>query len=178
VCQSRTIRLPVHVVEALAKVTHVSRKLVQEKGREPTPEEIAGAIGLPTDKVSTMLRLVQQPVSLESPIGNGDDPAALGDLIEDRKASSPQDDAAVTESRIQVRRALRDMSPREAQVLKLRFGIEDGSELTLEQVGARFGVTRERVRQIEEKALRKLRCGRAGRSFGRAAASRRPAMPR
>jgi RNA polymerase primary sigma factor len=157
--QGRTIRLPVHVVEGLAKLTRVSRTLVQEMGREPSPDEIAGAIGLPVDKVTALLRLVQQPVSLESPIGNSDDSAALLDVIEDRKATSPQDDAALTESRRQVRHALHTMSPREAQVLTLRFGIHDGTELTLEQVGARFGVTRERVRQIEEKALRKLRCG-------------------
>jgi RNA polymerase primary sigma factor len=157
--QGRTIRLPVHVVEGLAKLTRVSRTLVQEMGREPNPDEIAGAIGLPVDKVTSLLRLVQQPVSLESPIGNSDDSAALLDVIEDRKATSPQDDAAMTESRQQVRHALHGMNLREAQVLTLRFGIHDGSELTLEQVGARFGVTRERVRQIEEKALRKLRSG-------------------
>jgi RNA polymerase primary sigma factor len=157
--QGRTIRLPVHVVEGLAKLTRVSRTLVQEMGREPSPDEIAGAIGLPVDKVTSLLRLVQQPVSLESPIGNSDDSAALLDVIEDRKATSPQEDAATTESRQQVRHALHSMNAREAQVLTLRFGIHDGSELTLEQVGARFGVTRERVRQIEEKALRKLRSG-------------------
>ncbi|MBI5478147.1 MAG: sigma-70 family RNA polymerase sigma factor [Deltaproteobacteria bacterium] len=157
--QGRTIRLPVHVVEGLAKLTRVSRTLVQEMGREPNPDEIAGAIGLPVDKVTSLLRLVQQPVSLESPIGNSDDSAALLDVIEDRKATSPQEDAATTESRQQVRHALHGMNVREAQVLTLRFGIHDGSELTLEQVGARFGVTRERVRQIEEKALRKLRSG-------------------
>jgi len=129
--QGRTIRLPVHVVEGLAKLTRVSRTLVQEMGREPTPDEVARAIGLPVEKVTAFMRLVQQPVSLESPIGNNDDSAALLEVIEDRKAVSPLDEAVLVESREQVRKALQSMSPREAQVLCLRFGIDNGTELTL-----------------------------------------------
>jgi RNA polymerase primary sigma factor len=158
--QARTIRLPVHMFDALGKLNRASRGLVQELGREPTPEEIAARSGLPLDKVKQVLKLAREPVSLETPVGEDD--ASLGDFIEDRSLPSPSE-ALVKESlTVHVQGALARLTEREETVLRLRFGIGEGSEMTLEEVGQRFQVTRERIRQIEAKALGKLRAGAMG----------------
>jgi RNA polymerase primary sigma factor len=154
--QARTIRIPVHMVETINKLIRISRILVQEQGREPTPEEIAEKMGIPVAKVRKVLKIAQEPISLETPIGEEED-SHLGDFIEDRGVVSPVD-AVISLNRMeQTLRVLKTLSPREEQVLKMRFGIGDGSEHTLEEVGKKFAVTRERIRQIESKALRKLR---------------------
>ena len=155
--QARTIRVPVHMIEHINRVVRVSRRLVQELGREPTPEEIAERLELPVDKVKSILKAAQEPISLDRPIGEDDD-SNLGDFIEDTSVVSPAHSAASAMLRDEVNDVLRTLTPREAKVIRLRFGLtEDGAQRTLEEVGAFFNVTRERIRQIEAKALRKLR---------------------
>ena len=154
--QARTIRIPVHMVETINKVIRVSRQLLQELGHDPTPEEIAEEMGMPVEKVRDILKIAQEPVSLESPIGEEDD-SHLGDFIPDEDASEPSEAASFTLLKEQLTSVLSTLTPREEKVLRLRFGIEDGRTRTLEEVGKEFNVTRERIRQIEAKALRKLR---------------------
>ena len=154
--QARTIRIPVHMVETINKVIRVSRQLLQELGHDPTPEEIAEEMGMPVDKVREILKIAQEPVSLETPIGEEED-SHLGDFIEDDNASEPSEAASFTLLKEQLMEVLDTLTPREEKVLKLRFGLEDGRTRTLEEVGKEFDVTRERIRQIEAKALRKLR---------------------
>ena len=154
--QARTIRIPVHMVETINKVIRVSRQLLQELGHDPTPVEIAQEMGMPVEKVREILKIAQEPVSLETPIGEEED-SHLGDFIPDEGASEPSEAASFTLLREQLMEVLDSLTPREARVLKLRFGIEDGRSRTLEEVGKEFNVTRERIRQIEAKALRKLR---------------------
>ncbi len=155
--QARTIRVPVHMIEHINRVVRVSRRLVQELGREPTPEEIAERLELPVDKVKSILKAAQEPISLDRPIGEDDD-SNLGDFIEDTSVVSPAHSAASAMLRDEVNEVLKTLTPREAKVIRLRFGLtEDGAQRTLEEVGAFFNVTRERIRQIEAKALRKLR---------------------
>ncbi len=154
--QARTIRIPVHMVETINKVIRVSRQLLQELGHDPTPEEIAEEMNMPVDKVREILKIAQEPVSLETPIGEEED-SHLGDFIPDEDASEPSEAASFTLLKEQLVEVLSTLTPREEMVLKLRFGIEDGRTRTLEEVGKQFHVTRERIRQIEAKALRKLR---------------------
>ncbi|MCI8414629.1 MAG: RNA polymerase sigma factor RpoD [Ruminiclostridium sp.] len=154
--QARTIRIPVHMVETINKVIRVNRQLLQELGHDPTPEETAEEIGMPVDKVREILKIAQEPVSLETPIGEEED-SHLGDFIPDEDASEPSEAASFTLLKEQLVEVLSTLTPREEKVLKLRFGIEDGRTRTLEEVGKEFNVTRERIRQIEAKALRKLR---------------------
>ena len=154
--QARTIRIPVHMVETINKLIRVSRQLLQEYGREPQPEEIAEAMGIPEEKVREIIKIAQEPVSLETPIGEEED-SHLGDFIPDDDAPAPADAAAFTLLKEQLMSVLSTLTPREEMVLKLRFGLEDGRARTLEEVGREFKVTRERIRQIEAKALRKLR---------------------
>lgn len=154
--QARTIRIPVHMIETINKLVRVARSMVQELGREPTPEEIAKKVGMPADKVRKILRTSQEPISLETPIGD-DDESHLGDFIEDKTVLSPEEHVLRQALRQQLEEVLSTLSEREEQVLRYRFGLEDDTEYTLEQVGKKFGVTRERIRQIEAKALRKLR---------------------
>ncbi|MFR2571298.1 MAG: RNA polymerase sigma factor RpoD [Clostridia bacterium] len=154
--QARTIRIPVHMVETINKLIRTSRHLLQQLGREPTPEEIAKEMEIPVEKVAEIQKIAQDPVSLETPIGEEDD-SHLGDFIQDDDSPAPQDSAAYTMLREQLEEVMGTLTPREAKVLKLRFGLEDGKSRTLEEVGREFKVTRERIRQIEAKALRKLR---------------------
>ncbi len=154
--QARTIRIPVHMVETINKVIRVSRQLLQELGHDPSPAEISEEIGMPVDKVREILKIAQEPVSLETPIGEEED-SHLGDFIPDEGASEPSEAASFTLLKEQLVDVLSTLTPREEKVLKLRFGIEDGRARTLEEVGKEFNVTRERIRQIEAKALRKLR---------------------
>ncbi len=154
--QARTIRIPVHMVETINKLVRISRRLVQEYGREPTSEEIGLNMEIPPEKVREIIKVSQEPVSLETPIGEEED-SHLGDFIEDRSALAPADAASHQLLKEQVEDVLASLTPREARVLQLRFGLEDGRSRTLEEVGREFGVTRERIRQIEAKALRKLR---------------------
>jgi len=154
--QARTIRIPVHMVETINKVMRISRQLLQELGHDPTPEEIAEDMCMPVDKVREILKIAQEPVSLETPIGEEED-SHLGDFIPDEDASEPATAASFTLLREQLSEVLGTLTPREEKVLRLRFGIEDGRTRTLEEVGREFNVTRERIRQIEAKALRKLR---------------------
>jgi RNA polymerase primary sigma factor len=155
--QARTIRVPVHMIEAINKVVRTSRRLVQELGREPAPEEVAQRLGLPVDKIKSVLKAAQEPISLDRPIGEDDD-SNLGDFIEDTSVVSPAQAAAYSMLKDEVSEVLETLSKREAKVIRLRFGLtEDGCPRTLEEVGATFNVTRERIRQIEAKALRKLR---------------------
>ena len=154
--QSRTIRVPVHMIETINKLIRTSRGMVQELGREPTTEELADRVEMPPDKVRGVLKVVKQPVSLETPVGEEDD-NVLGDFIEDTHAVPPADAVMSLTLREQTRHALAGLSPREEQVLRLRFGVGEATDCTLEEVGQRFAVTRERIRQIEAKALRKLR---------------------
>ena len=154
--QARTIRIPVHMVETINKLTRVSRQLVQELGRDPKPEEIASEMNIPVEKVREIQKISLEPVSLETPIGEEED-SHLGDFIPDVDALSPADAAAFTLLKEQLMSVLDTLNPREEKVLKLRFGLEDGKARTLEEVGREFSVTRERIRQIEAKALRKLR---------------------
>ncbi|MBE6962882.1 MAG: RNA polymerase sigma factor RpoD [Ruminococcaceae bacterium] len=154
--QARTIRIPVHMVETINKVIRVSRQLLQELGHDPSPAEIAAEMAMPVEKVREILKIAQEPVSLETPIGEEED-SHLGDFIPDEGASEPSEAASFTLLREQLMEVLDSLTPREARVLKLRFGIEDGRSRTLEEVGKEFNVTRERIRQIEAKALRKLR---------------------
>lgn len=154
--QARTIRIPVHMVETINKLIRTSRHLLQQLGREPTPEEIAAEMEIPVEKVMEIQKIAQDPVSLETPIGEEDD-SHLGDFIKDEDSPAPQDSAAYTMLKEQLEEVMNTLTPREAKVLKLRFGLEDGKARTLEEVGREFDVTRERIRQIEAKALRKLR---------------------
>ena len=155
--QARTIRIPVHMVETINKLVRVQRQLLQDLGREPTPEEIGAEMDLPTEKVREILKIAQEPVSLETPIGEEDD-SHLGDFIEDDNATSPADHTAYALLKEQLDEVLEQLTYREENVLRLRFGLDKNGEIrTLEQVGQVFGVTRERIRQIEAKALRKLR---------------------
>jgi len=155
--QARTIRVPVHMIEAINKVVRTSRRLVQELGREPTPEEVADKLQLPVDKIKSVLKAAQEPISLDRPIGEDDD-SNLGDFIEDTSVVSPAQAAAFSMLKDEVNEVLETLSKREAKVIRLRFGLtDDGCPRTLEEVGATFNVTRERIRQIEAKALRKLR---------------------
>ncbi len=154
--QARTIRIPVHMVETINKLLRVSRGLVQELGREPSPEEIGSRMELSGEKIRRVLRVTREPISLETPVGEEED-SHLGDFIEDESAVAPADAVVAANLRSQARKVLGTLTPREEQVLRLRFGIGERSDLTLEEVGVRFSVTRERIRQIEAKALRKLR---------------------
>ena len=154
--QARTIRIPVHMVETINKVIRVSRQLLQELGHDPSPNEISAEMGMPVEKVREILKIAQEPVSLETPIGEEED-SHLGDFIPDEGASEPSEAASFTLLKEQLMDVLSTLTPREEKVLKLRFGIEDGRTRTLEEVGKEFNVTRERIRQIEAKALRKLR---------------------
>lgn len=154
--QARTIRIPVHMVETINKLIRVSRQLLQELGREPAPEEIAAEMELSVEKVREIMKIAQEPVSLETPIGEEDD-SHLGDFIEDHEALAPADAAAYELLKEQLEDVLDTLTEREENVLRLRFGLDDGRTRTLEEVGKVFGVTRERIRQIEAKALRKLR---------------------
>ena len=154
--QGRTIRIPVHMVETINKVKKASNMLLHRDGKEPTPEDIAKELGLGVDKVREILRISQEPVSLETPIGEEED-SHLGDFIPDEDALSPADAAAMTFLKTKVNEVLETLTPREAEVLRLRFGLGEGTPQTLEEVGKAFNVTRERIRQIEAKALRKLR---------------------
>jgi RNA polymerase primary sigma factor len=154
--QARTIRIPVHMIETINKLIRTSRQLVQELGREPTSEEIAKRMDIPVAKVRKVLKIAQEPISLETPIGEEED-SHLGDFIEDRAVVSPAEAVINVNLKDQTSQVLRTLTPREEKVIKMRFGLEDGSEHTLEEVGQSFAVTRERIRQIEAKALRKLR---------------------
>ena len=154
--QARTIRIPVHMVETINKLIRTSRHLLQQLGREPTPDEIAEEMEIPVEKVMEIQKIAQDPVSLETPIGEEDD-SHLGDFIQDEDSPAPHDSAAYTLLKEQLEEVMNTLTPREAKVLKLRFGLDDGKARTLEEVGREFQVTRERIRQIEAKALRKLR---------------------
>lgn len=154
--QARTIRIPVHMVETINKLIRIQRQLLQDLGREPTPEEIGAEMDMPTEKVREILKIAQEPVSLETPIGEEDD-SHLGDFLEDQDATSPEDHASYELLKEQLESVLDTLTDREENVLRLRFGLDDGRTRTLEEVGKVFGVTRERIRQIEAKALRKLR---------------------
>jgi RNA polymerase primary sigma factor len=154
--QARTIRIPVHMIETINKVLRTSRYLVQQLGREPAPEEIAEQMEMPADKIRKVLKIVKEPVSLETPIGD-DEESSLGDFVEDRQSLSPADAAMYMNLEEQTRKVLATLTPREEQILRMRFGIGEKTDYTLEEVGQRFAVTRERIRQIEAKALRKLR---------------------
>jgi len=154
--QARTIRIPVHMVETIHKASRISRQLLQENGRDPTPEEIANVMGMSAEKVREIMKIAQDPVSLETPIGEEED-SHLGDFIPDDASPAPADAASYTLLREQLNEVLKTLTPREENVLKLRFGLEDGRTRTLEEVGKEFNITRERIRQIEAKALRKLR---------------------
>lgn len=154
--QARTIRIPVHMVETINKLVRVSRQLLQDLGREPTPEEIAETMGITTERVREIIKIAQEPVSLETPIGEEED-SHLGDFIQDENVPVPADAAAFSLLQDQLQEVLNTLTPREQKVLRLRFGLDDGRARTLEEVGKEFNVTRERIRQIEAKALRKLR---------------------
>jgi RNA polymerase primary sigma factor len=159
---SRTIRIPVHMVETLNRISRVNRAMVNELGREPTPEELAQRTGVPAKKVRLILESSRKPLSLETPIGEDSE---LGDFLEDKSAGSPNDTLLTHDLTTQVERALAMLSPKEKEILRLRFGIGEEGEHTLEEVGRRFAVTRERIRQIEAKALRKLRHPLRGRNL-------------
>ena len=154
--QARTIRVPVHMIETINRLLRVSRRLAQERGREPTPKEIGEELATPPEKIREIIKVAQLPISLESPIGEEED-SHLGDFIEDRNALPPPDAASRQLLKEQIDDVLSTLTPREQRVLQLRFGLEDGRSRTLEEVGKEFNVTRERIRQIEAKALRKLR---------------------
>ena len=154
--QARTIRIPVHMVETINKVMRISRQLLQELGHDPSPEDIAKEMNIPVEKVRDILKIAQEPISLETPIGEEED-SHLGDFIPDEDASEPAEAASYTLLKEQLSEVLSTLTPREEKVLRLRFGLEDGRTRTLEEVGKEFNVTRERIRQIEAKALRKLR---------------------
>ncbi|MDH4477286.1 MAG: RNA polymerase sigma factor RpoD [Verrucomicrobiaceae bacterium] len=155
--QARTIRIPVHMIETINKLMRVHKQLLQELGRDPTPEEIAEEIHLPVDRVRTVLRMAQQPVSLQAKVGDGEGDTEFGDFIEDKEASNPMEMTAMNLLRDKLKDVLDTLNPREREVLEQRFGLGDGAGRTLEEVGRQFRVTRERIRQIEAKALRKLR---------------------
>ena len=154
--QARTIRIPVHMIETINKMMKVTRNLQQDLGREPTPEEISEKMDIPVEKIKKVMKIAKEPVSLETPIGEDED-SSLGDFIEDKSAKNPSDEVTYLKLKEHTRNILDTLSPREASVLRLRFGIDCDSDHTLEEVGKKFTVTRERIRQIEAKALRKLR---------------------
>ncbi len=155
--QSRTIRIPVHMVETISKYTQAKRRLIQDLGREPMPEEIAAEMGVETDKIRHIIKISQDTISLEAPVGSDDEDSLLGEFIEDEKTILPSQSAARRLLKEQLGEILVDLSPREQKILRMRFGLEDGVTHTLEEVGKEFGVTRERIRQIEAKALDKIR---------------------
>ena len=155
--QARTIRIPVHMIETISKCTQTKRRLLQDLGREPLPEEIASEMGIEVDKVRQIMKISQETVSLEAPVGEGDEDSTLGEFIEDEKTILPSHAAARILLRQQLKEILGDLSPREQKILKMRFGLDDGITHTLEEVGKEFGVTRERIRQIEAKTLEKIR---------------------
>ena len=154
--QARTIRIPVHMIETINKLNRISRQMLQEMGREPTPEELAVRMEMPEDKVRKVLKIAKEPISMETPIGDDED-SHLGDFIEDQSVASPIDQATMESLRETTHSVLAQLTPREAKVLRMRFGIDMNTDHTLEEVGKQFDVTRERIRQIEAKALRKLR---------------------
>ncbi|QQY07412.1 MAG: sigma-70 family RNA polymerase sigma factor [Candidatus Xiphinematobacter sp.] len=154
--QARTIRIPVHMIETINKLIRVQKQLVQEYGREPTPEEVAEEIQLPVERVRAVLKMSQQPISLQSPVGDSED-TSFGDFIEDKRAENPADMAAIVLLKEKIKDVLSTLTERERQVLEQRFGLTDGYSRTLEEVGRQFNVTRERIRQIEAKSLRKMR---------------------
>ena len=154
--QARTIRIPVHMIETINKLMRLQKQLVQELGREPTPEEVAEEMTLPVERVRAILKIAQQPISLQSPIGDSDD-THFGDFIEDKTAENPSDMTAYSLLKDRLSDVLTTLTEREQEVLTLRFGLADGYSRTLEEVGRKFNVTRERIRQIEAKALRKMR---------------------
>jgi RNA polymerase primary sigma factor len=154
--QARTIRIPVHMIETINKLNRISRQMLQEMGREPTPDELSQRMEMPEDKVRKVLKIAKEPISMETPIGDDED-SHLGDFIEDTSAESPLDSATSESLRETVHGVLSQLTPREAKVLRMRFGIDLTTDHTLEEVGKQFDVTRERIRQIEAKALRKLR---------------------
>jgi RNA polymerase primary sigma factor len=154
--QARTIRIPVHMIETINKLIRVQKQLVQEYGREPSAEEIADEIQLPVGRVQAVLKMAQQPISLQAPVGDSDD-TSFGDFIEDKSAENPADMAAIVLLKEKIKDVLESLTERERQVLEQRFGLVDGYSRTLEEVGKQFKVTRERIRQIEAKALRKMR---------------------
>jgi RNA polymerase primary sigma factor len=154
--QARTIRIPVHMIETINKLNRISRQMLQEMGREATPEELAAKMDMPEDKIRKVLKIAKEPISMETPIGDDED-SHLGDFIEDTSIESPMENATVTGLMETVRDVLAGLTPREAKVLRMRFGIDMNTDHTLEEVGKQFDVTRERIRQIEAKALRKLR---------------------
>jgi RNA polymerase primary sigma factor len=155
--QARTIRIPVHMVETISKYTQVKRQLLQELGREPLPEEIAAEMNESVDKVRQIIKISQETISLEAPVGDEDEESTLGEFVEDKKTASPSQIAARKLLKSRLKEILVDLSPREQKILEMRFGLEDGITHTLEEVGREFGVTRERIRQIEAKALEKMR---------------------
>ncbi len=159
--QARTIRIPVHMIETISRYTQVRRRLLQDLGREPLAEEVAAEMGLEVDKVRHIQRISQETVSLETPVGEDDEDSVLAEFVEDEKVPPPSVDAARTLLRERLQEILDDLAPREQKILALRFGLEDGVTHTLEEVGAEFGVTRERIRQIEAKALEKIRVHRS-----------------
>ncbi|MGH8447463.1 MAG: RNA polymerase sigma factor RpoD, partial [Solimonas sp.] len=154
--QARTIRIPVHMIETINKLNRISRQMLQEMGREPTPEELAKKMEMPEDKIRKVLKIAKEPISMETPIGDDED-SHLGDFIEDTAAVSPQEAATSQSLSEATHQILASLTPREAKVLRMRFGIDMNTDHTLEEVGKQFDVTRERIRQIEAKALRKLR---------------------
>ncbi|MDP3763880.1 MAG: sigma-70 family RNA polymerase sigma factor, partial [bacterium] len=155
--QSRTIRIPVHMVETLSKYSQIRRRLLQDLGREPLDEEIAAEMGIEIDKVRQITKISQEAVSLETPVGEGEEDSVLAEFIEDEKSAPPSLEAARTLLKERLKDILSDLSPREQKILAMRFGMADGITHTLEEVGKEFGVTRERIRQIEAKALEKIR---------------------
>ena len=159
--QARTIRIPVHMVETISKFTQVKRRLLQDLGREPLAEEIAAEMGIEVDKVRHIIKISQETVSLEAPVGDSEEDSTLGEFIEDEKGTTPAQSAALRLLADQIRSIISELSPREQKILKMRFGLDDGVTHTLEEVGNEFGVTRERIRQIEAKSLEKIRGHRA-----------------
>ena len=154
--QARTIRIPVHMIETINKLNRVSRQMLQEKGRDPTPEELAQQMGMPEEKIRKVLKIAKEPISMETPVGDDDD-SHIGDFIEDSNMALPDEAATADSLKDNIKKALDALTPRESKVLKMRFGIGMSTDHTLEEVGKQFDVTRERIRQIEAKALRKLR---------------------
>ena len=163
--QARTIRIPVHMVETISKFTQVKRRLLQDLGREPLAEEVASEMQIEVDKVRHIMKISQDTVSLEAPVGEGEEDSTLGEFIEDDKELLPSQMAARELLRDEIRDILKDLSPREQKILTMRFGLEDGITHTLEEVGKEFGVTRERIRQIEAKALERIRMHKQARAL-------------